>query len=197
MAFGAAADAIAVTTPSSAADAIRLLRKQDGGRAALLLAGDFAPSTPAAEAPHKGRGELRAQPQRTRRQRTTFRRRPRPRPADLMPAIRRLLHNIVVVDTLEAAEATRIHAPRVGPRSPPKATCSAPTSPTAVSAGAPSLLEVQASVDEAAAELEELAVRCEELTATQQSATERRKECAALVEELGTGVAPQSARSRP
>ena len=38
-AFGAAADAIAVTTPASAADAIRLLRKQDAGRAALLLAG--------------------------------------------------------------------------------------------------------------------------------------------------------------
>jgi len=31
------------------------------------------------------------------------------------------------------------------------------------SAGAPSLLEVQASVDEAAAELADLAVRCEEL----------------------------------
>ncbi|MGW5281448.1 AAA family ATPase, partial [Streptomyces collinus] len=37
-AFGAAADAIAVSTPASAAEAIRLLRKQDGGRAALLLA---------------------------------------------------------------------------------------------------------------------------------------------------------------
>lgn len=37
-AFGAAADAIAVTTPASAAEAIRLLRKQDAGRAALLLA---------------------------------------------------------------------------------------------------------------------------------------------------------------
>lgn len=45
-AFGAAADAIAVTSPSAAADAIRLLRKQDGGRAALLLAG--APDASAA-----------------------------------------------------------------------------------------------------------------------------------------------------
>jgi chromosome segregation protein len=40
-------------------------------------------------------------------------------------------------------------------------------------------------VDEAAAELEELAVRCEELAGTQQTAAERRKERAALVEELG------------
>lgn len=45
-AFGTAADAIAVTSPSAAADAIRLLRKQDGGRAALLLAG--APDAAAA-----------------------------------------------------------------------------------------------------------------------------------------------------
>lgn len=49
-AFGAAADAIAVETPSAAAEAIRLLRKQDGGRAALLLAG--APE----EAPQRGAG---------------------------------------------------------------------------------------------------------------------------------------------
>ncbi|MET9970500.1 AAA family ATPase, partial [Streptomyces sp. NPDC006356] len=53
------------------------------------------------------------------------------------------------------------------------------------SAGAPSLLEVQASVDEAAAELEELAVSCTELTEAQHAAAERRKASAALVEELG------------
>lgn len=53
------------------------------------------------------------------------------------------------------------------------------------SAGAPSLLEVQASVDEAAAQLEELAVRCAELTEAQRLAGERRGACAGLVEELG------------
>lgn len=36
-ALGAAADAVAVTDPATAAEAIRLLRKQDAGRAALLL----------------------------------------------------------------------------------------------------------------------------------------------------------------
>lgn len=41
-ALGAAADAIAVTDPATAADAIRLLRKQDAGRAALLLGGTGA-----------------------------------------------------------------------------------------------------------------------------------------------------------
>ncbi|MFE5030546.1 AAA family ATPase [Streptomyces sp. NPDC056683] len=239
-AFGTAADAIAVTTPSSAADAIRLLRKQDGGRAALLLAG--APETPQSAAPHRGAGngatshdapapeigdtgaaphggagngatshdapapeigDTGAAPHggagngATSHDGAAPDRRPTPAPpsgnfaadlvrgpADLMPAVRRLLGGIVVVDTLEAAEDLIYRHPHL-------------TAVTAEgdllgahfahggSAGAPSLLEVQASVDEAAAELEELAVRCEELTHAQESAQAHRKECAALVDELG------------
>ncbi|WP_327401043.1 chromosome segregation protein SMC [Streptomyces sp. NBC_01288] len=191
-AFGAAADAIAVTTPSSAADAIRLLRKQDGGRAALLLAGGPEHSTPVTEAPQRGAGQHPfAAPPRSATSHDAPADAQRPfaadlvrAPADLMPAVRRLLHNYVVVDTLEAAEQLVYAHPEL-------------TAVTAEgdllgahfahggSAGAPSLLEVQASVDEAAAELEELAVRCEELAATQQTSGERRKECTALVEELG------------
>ncbi|MGW2269343.1 AAA family ATPase [Streptomyces yangpuensis] len=52
------------------------------------------------------------------------------------------------------------------------------------SAGAPSLIEVQAAVDEAAAELTRLAERCEELAAAQATAQTRRQDAAALVEEL-------------
>ncbi|MDX6765025.1 chromosome segregation protein SMC, partial [Streptomyces sp. F8] len=52
------------------------------------------------------------------------------------------------------------------------------------SAGAPSLIEVQAAVDEAAAELTRLGVRCGELTAAQAAAQSRRQDAAALVEEL-------------
>ncbi|MEV5847255.1 AAA family ATPase [Streptomyces sp. NPDC051985] len=227
-AFGAAADAIAVTTPSAAADAIRLLRKQDGGRAALLLSG--SPETPHLEAPHleapqRGAGNgatshdgaaADTRPPTALDNTGTWPaplggagngatgphapvpdRRPHPAPlgaehaadlvrgpADLMPAVRRLLRDIVVVDALEAAEDVVYRHPHL-------------TAVTAEgdllgahfahggSAGAPSLLEVQASVDEAAAELEELAVRCEELAEAQQTAQTRRKECAALVEELG------------
>ncbi|MEV0482716.1 chromosome segregation protein SMC [Streptomyces sp. NPDC050508] len=183
-AFGAAADAIAVTTPSSAADAIRLLRKQDGGRAALLLAGGPDHSTPPTEAPQRGAGNGATSHNEPADAQRPYAADLVRAPADLMPAVRRLLQNYVVVDTLEAAEQLVYTHPEL-------------TAVTAEgdllgahfahggSAGAPSLLEVQASVDEAAAELEELAVRCEELADAQQAATERRKECAALVEELG------------
>ncbi|MER5602300.1 chromosome segregation protein SMC [Streptomyces sp. NPDC002265] len=185
-ALGAAADALAASGPAAAADAIRLLREQDAGRAALLLGGapddvpphpdDVPPASttdrspvaadrPAADLPPFAADLVRA-------------------PADLMPAVRRLLRGIVVVATLdEAVELVGAHP--------------ALTAVTAEgdllgahfahggSAGAPSLLEVQASVDEAAAELEVLAVRCEELAGAQQAAVGRRAECAALVEELG------------
>ncbi|PJM92394.1 chromosome segregation protein SMC [Streptomyces sp. CB01373] len=168
-AFGAAADALAVTSPTAAADALRLLRKQDAGRAALLLAGPSPETTAAPPGPapdHPFAAEFVRGP------------------AELMPAARWLLRGIVVVGTLEDAEDLVLARPEL-------------TAVTAEgdllgayfaqggSAGAPSLLEVQASVDEAAAELERLAVRCEELTADQQRAAERRGRCAALVEELG------------
>ncbi|MFE2813966.1 chromosome segregation protein SMC [Streptomyces nigra] len=166
-AFGSAADAVAVTSPAAAAEAIRLLRKQDAGRASLLPAGAPAPDPTSGPAP-AGRyaADLVTGP------------------AELMPAVRRLLRAIVVVGTLEDAEDLVYAHPEL-------------TAVTAEgdllgahfahggSAGAPSLLEVQASVDEAAAELDELAVRCEELTEAQHAAAERRRECAALVEELG------------
>ncbi|MGC4983198.1 chromosome segregation protein SMC [Streptomyces sp. DT193] len=182
-AFGAAADAVAVATPASAAEAIRLLRKQDAGRAALLLAG--TPEEPGAEA-HAGAGpadgasgdvplDHDAPPYAADLVRG---------PAELMPAVRHLLRGIVVVGTLEEAEDL-VHA---------RSGLTAVTAEGDLlgvhfahggSAGAPSLLEVQASVDEAATQLEELAVRCEELTEAQRLATERRKERSALVEELG------------
>ncbi|MFE6639235.1 chromosome segregation protein SMC [Streptomyces tendae] len=166
-AFGAAADALAVTSPAAAADAIRLLRKQDAGRAALLLAG--APD----DVPHDTRGD--GPPYAADLVRG---------PADLMPAVRRLLRGIVVVATLEDAEDLVYARPGLTAVTAEGDLLGAHFAQGG-SAGAPSLLEVQASVDQAAAELAELGVRCEELAAAQEAAVARRGECAALVEELG------------
>ncbi|MFF8944716.1 chromosome segregation protein SMC [Streptomyces sp. NPDC014864] len=166
-AFGAAADALAVRTPSAAADAIRLLRKQDAGRAALLVAGapDDVPEQERPDGPPRAADLVRG-------------------PAELMPAVRRLLRGTVVVGTLEDAEELVFARPGVTAVTAEGDVLGAHFAQGG-SAGAPSLLEVQASVDEAAAELAELAVRCEELTAAQARAAEQRTECAALVEELG------------
>ncbi|MFD9862939.1 chromosome segregation protein SMC [Streptomyces alboflavus] len=186
-AFGAAADAIAVSTPASAAEAIRLLRKQDGGRAALLLAG----------APDAGDGDGNAGAAAGRADGTPVdvppdtRRDGPPRaaelvrgPAELMPAVRRLLRDVVVVGTLEDAEDLVYAHPELTAVTADGDLLGAHFAQGG-SAGAPSLLEVQASVDEAVAELADLDVRCEELAGAQQRAGESRAECAALVEELG------------
>ncbi|MEV0124565.1 chromosome segregation protein SMC [Streptomyces sp. NPDC050703] len=165
-ALGVAADALAVSGPGTAADAIRLLRKQDAGRAALLLGG----------APDGVRQERREGP---------------PHVADLvrgpeelLPAVRRLLRGMVAVGTLEDAEDL-VHAHPELTAVTAEGDLLGAHFAHGGSAGAPSLLEVQASVDEAAAELERLAVRCEELAEAQRGAAVRREEAAALVEELG------------
>ncbi|MEV8454328.1 chromosome segregation protein SMC [Streptomyces sp. NPDC052095] len=171
-ALGAAADAVAATDPASAAEAIRLLRKQDAGRAALLLGGarsgaprQVAPAVRVDTGPPAVADLVGG-------------------PAELVDAVRVLVRGMVVVATLEDAEDLVEARPEL-------------TAVTAEgdilsthfahggSAGAPSLLEVQASVDEAAAQLAELAVRCAESAEAQRAAGERRRAAAGLVDELG------------
>ncbi|MFE2505105.1 AAA family ATPase [Streptomyces rubiginosohelvolus] len=105
-------------------------------------------------------------------------------PAALVGAVRRLVAGMVVVATLEDAEELVAAQPGLTAVTGEGDVLSAHFAHGG-SAGAPSLLEVQASVDEAAAELADLAVRCEELAEAQHLAGERRTEQAALVEELG------------
>lgn len=164
-ALGAAADALAAGGPATAAEALRLLRKQDAGRVSLLLAGAPEPEPAPATGGHPYAADLVRGPE------------------ELMGAVRRLLAGVVVVADLD--EATELVRTR-------PALTAVTTEGDLLgahlaqggSAGAPSLLEVQASVAEAAAELDELSVQCEELAAAQHEAGERRRTAAALVEEL-------------
>ncbi|MET8811906.1 chromosome segregation protein SMC [Streptomyces sp. NPDC004549] len=183
-AFGAAADAIAVTGPTAAVEAIELLRKQESGRAALLLAGgpEEVPAKRGSESPGRPQGAtgfVAAQ-----RGGPPFAADLVRGPHDLMPAVRRLLRGIVVVGTLEEAEEVVRARPALTAVTAEGDLLGAHFAQGG-SAGAPSLLEVQASVDEAAAELAELAVRCEELERAREAAAEERTASAALVEELG------------
>ncbi|MEV5383238.1 AAA family ATPase [Streptomyces sp. NPDC052721] len=227
-ALGTAADAIAVTTPAAATEAINLLRKQDGGRATLLLSGAqeepprrFAGNgashrnEPAAEKGGSAPGGLAGNGASDRNEPAAEKGGSVPGgfagdgasnptepaavgggaaplfaadlvrgPAELMPAVRRLLSGIVVVDTLDDAEALVYTHPELTAVTAEGDLLAAHVAHGG-SAGVPSLLEVQASVDEAAAELAELEVRCQELTEAQQAAAGHRKQAAALVEELG------------
>ncbi|MEU2672420.1 AAA family ATPase [Streptomyces sp. NPDC007164] len=239
-ALGAAADAVAVTDPATAAEAIRLLRKQDAGRAALLLggvragvpdqggapgagvvgggggapgvggaggaggAGDFGGAGAAADlgspgdadaavvhVPGQVQGSGGVDGATVGAQVGTVAVGGAPAvadlvrgPVELMGAVRRLVRDMVVVGTLEDAEDLVAVHPELTAVTAEGDILSAHFAHGG-SAGAPSLLEVQASVDEAAAQLEELAVRCAELTEAQRIAGERRRAGAALVEELG------------
>ncbi|WP_328896598.1 AAA family ATPase [Streptomyces sp. NBC_00236] len=240
-ALGAAADAVAVTDAATAAEAIRLLRKQDAGRASLLLGsgGDArpaaagrggseavgqvpgqgpgaahvpgqsaepAPRPPEVTAPPAPRGAVEAEgagrSAEAEEAGRTAEGAGRPvavaltglsapavadlvsGPVELMAAVRRMVRDMVVVGTLEDAEDLVAAHPELTAVTGEGDVLSAHFAHGG-SAGAPSLLEVRASVDEAAAELAELAVRCAELAGTQRNAAQRRADCAALVEELG------------
>ncbi|MFI6558114.1 AAA family ATPase [Streptomyces griseus] len=222
-ALGAAADAVAVTDPATAADAIRLLRERDAGRAAMLLGtvaaegagarphhvpeqpGEQTPAHPAAAVlPGQGSTHNATEPGPSaqhsaspagvavpggRAEAVTALAAPAVAdlvrgPAALVGAVRRLVPDMVVVGTLEDAEALVAAHPGLTAVTGEGDVLSAHFAHGG-SAGAPSLLEVQASVDEAAAELADLVVRCEELAEAQRLAGERRTERTALVEELG------------
>ncbi|MFJ4599408.1 chromosome segregation protein SMC [Streptomyces griseoluteus] len=169
-ALATSADALAVTTPAAATEAIRHLHKEEAGRASLLVAGGPGPGEGGTSAPAPGGHPFAADLVRA--------------PLDLMPAVRRLLRGVVVVGTLEEAEAVVYARPELVAVTAEGDLLAAHFAQGG-SAGAPSLLEVQAAVDEASGALAELAVRREELGRAQEEAAGRRAEAAALVEELG------------
>ncbi|WP_053631532.1 AAA family ATPase [Streptomyces sp. H021] len=246
-ALGAAADALAVASPSAAAGAIRHLRGADAGRATLLItpppvlpdgvadpsvaaalpgqasgpppapvppnggtdacvpSQDAGPGSAPADAVRPGAGVRAASaavsgvdagppalPGRgvaLGEQRTDGAVLPVPVVAllagdgEVLRALAWVLRDHVAVGTLEEAEALVARRPDAVAVTVEGDVLGAHLAHGG-SAGAPSLIEVQAAVDEAAAELTRLGVRCEELEQAQGTAQARRQDATALVEDL-------------
>ncbi|MFD8580841.1 AAA family ATPase [Streptomyces virginiae] len=246
-ALGSAADALAVASPSAAAEAIRHLREADAGRATLLITPP--PALPGGGAggsvplPGQGSGAVPVRPGRVAAPGSD----PEPdghganaggsavlpgqggapapvavavgavppggsagssaaAPAgpgeargtatgpvpvvalvdgdgEVLRALAWVLRDHVVVGTLDEAEALVAQRPDAVAVTVEGDVLGAHLAHGG-SAGAPSLIEVQAAVDEAAAELTRLGARCEELEQAQGTAQARRQDAAALVEEL-------------
>ncbi|MYS18921.1 chromosome segregation protein, partial [Streptomyces sp. DvalAA-14] len=105
-------------------------------------------------------------------------------PDELAGAVRRLLAGTAVVDSLAEAEALVIRHPALTAVTAEGDVLAAHLAQGG-SAKAPSLLEVQAQVDEATAELARLEALCGRLADQQQAAKEQRAAAARAVEELG------------
>ncbi|MFB6892135.1 chromosome segregation protein SMC [Kitasatospora sp. NPDC056327] len=166
-AFGAAADAVAVDSPGAAAEALRLLRKEDAGRAALLIADAPEPDAPAGELPPGARWAAELVDG----------------PAGLRPAIGRLLAGVVVVDTLDDAVRLVTAHPALSAVTTEGDRLGADYAHGG-SGAAPSLLETRVAVDEAARAIAGLDVRCAGSAGLLAELTARRRESAAAVEEL-------------
>ncbi|MFN2523890.1 MAG: chromosome segregation protein SMC, partial [Mycobacteriales bacterium] len=162
-ALGAIADAVAVDSPAAAAEALARLKTDDAGRAGLLVGGgtyDASEDWPRLPAGARWAVDLVTAPE------------------TLRPALARALRLVAVVDGLEAARALVEAAPEVRAVT---AEGDLLGSDWAVggSASAPSLLEVQAAVDEAAAQHDEAQRRQERLrfeVAAAQAEVDRAKE---------------------
>ena len=168
-ALGVAADAVAVESPSAALQALRLLKADDAGQASVVVAGAPARpllADPAGAPPAPGARWARSLVQ---------------VPAALAAALDRLLDGVAVVPDLDSAAELVAAQPAL----------------TAVtlegdvvgaglvrggSASAPSLLEVQAAVDEAADAVAAATRRADQARARVAAAQERRAGCERRVE---------------
>ena len=157
-ALGAAADAVAVVDADAALAAIRLLKEDDLGRAGLLIAGAAPDPSPVGALPL---GEALVDVVTA--------------PAELGGAVGSLLAGFVVVDDLAAAHAVVAERPDLR-----AVTREGDVVGAHFAAGGsgrqPSLLEVQAAVDEANEQLAEATARLERLTFTTSGLQARRHE---------------------
>ncbi|MFI5984806.1 AAA family ATPase [Streptomyces sp. NPDC051555] len=238
-ALGAAADALAVTSPAAAAAAIRHLRDADAGRATFLIAPTAVPAQPPAPAgapagagpaaPGDDQGatghvppaqvpgpsspvpapahapapgaEPAREPGPAGAVRTVGTRAPDPvaapapggsgvavaelvgGDAGLRRSVARVVRDYRVVPELADAEALVAEHPELVAVTVGGDVLGAHLAQGGA-AGAPSLIEVQAAVDEADADLSGLEVECRALTGARADAEARRRACAELVEDL-------------
>lgn len=166
-ALGGAADAVAVESVDAAVDALRRLKDDDAGRAGLLLGG-----APAAGAPL----DLTGLPDGTRRAADLVR-----TSAALQPAVTRLLASTVVVPGLGEARAVVKARPELVAVTGDGDVLGA-VAARGGSSSQPSLLQVQAAVDEAGARLAEATRTAEEARFALQGARSRAAEAADRVE---------------
>ncbi|WP_432565553.1 chromosome segregation protein SMC [Kineococcus sp. SYSU DK003] len=163
-ALGSAADAVAVATPADAARAIDHLKSEDAGRAGMLLA-STGPMTRPPAAPE---GSLAALALVT-------------APDELRPALARLLGDVVVVDDLAAARRIAESRPDLVAVTRDGDVLGAHVA-AGGSSSAPSLLQVQAAVDEATDALSAAEHRAQRAQFTLQQAQTARAEAAERVE---------------
>ncbi len=161
-ALGSAADAVAVADLGAAEAAIRLLKDDDAGRVDLLVGTELMyASTPSPAVPDGARAALDL---------VTA-------PDALRPAVVRLLAGIVVVDDLEAARAAVSSDPRLVAVTR-AGDVLARDHASGGSASTPTLLEVQAAVDEAQARLVEAGHRIDRVRFAIQAAAEEQARAA-------------------
>ncbi len=163
-ALGAVADAVAVDGVDTAAQALRLLRKEDAGRAALLIAGAPAAAEVRVEGLRRVADLVEG-------------------PAELLPAVGALLARTVLVADLDEAQQLIAGRPELLAVTAEGDLLGSGFAQGG-SAGAPSLLETQAAVVDAARRIGELDVRCELLAQQLAEAVERGRELAAGLEHL-------------
>ncbi|HSV68198.1 MAG TPA: chromosome segregation protein SMC [Mycobacteriales bacterium] len=172
-ALGAVADAVAVSTVDGATAALELLKADDGGRAGLLVG---CPDTAGSPGPGAGRAGWPPLPSGARWALDLVQ-----APSTLQAALARALDRVAVVPDLAAARALVADAPGVRAVTPEGDLLGADWA-VGGSASAPSVIEVQAAVDEAGQKLAEATSRQAALAAELTQARTERGRARAVVD---------------
>jgi len=167
-ALGGLADAVAVAAPLDADAALRLLKSQDAGRASMLIGGVALPPVDRSSWPMLSGSARWALDLVT-------------GPPALQPALARALERVAVVANLDEASRLVETYPAVRAVTPEGDLVGADAA-VGGSASAPSMIEVQAAVDEARQKADEATARCERLQLALEEARARVQACATEVD---------------